>query len=186
MRRWGITHHLTTAYHPQANGMVEQAHCQLKDALRTRTAGSDWAYHLPWVLLGLWVAIKEDSSLSSAELVYRAPLVMPGQLPGIPESPPAVFREGVRAAPSHLAGRSPALPQLSMSIPATLADSYFMYVHCSGAKPPPSPAYSGPLTVISRFSKYFVLDMGDRQEYVTVDRLNPNPRGQGPYKALMF
>ena len=109
--RWGITHHLTTTYHPQENVIFEQAHCQLKDTLRARIAGSDWASHLPWVLLGLWVAPKEDSSLSSAELVYGAPLVMPGQLPGIPESPPVVFQEAVRAAPSHLAGRSPGLPQ---------------------------------------------------------------------------
>ena len=52
-RRWGITHHLTTAYHPQANGMVERAHRQLKGALRARTAAGDWMLHLPWVLLGL-------------------------------------------------------------------------------------------------------------------------------------
>ena len=49
--------------------MVERVHRQLKDTLRTRTAGSDWASHLPWVLLGLGVAPKEDSSMSSAELV---------------------------------------------------------------------------------------------------------------------
>ncbi len=30
----GIKHVLTTAYHPQSNGMVERVHRQLKDALR--------------------------------------------------------------------------------------------------------------------------------------------------------
>ena len=57
----GYLHHLTTAYHPQAIGMVERCHRQLKDALRARTAGSDWPSHLPWILLGLWAAPKESS-----------------------------------------------------------------------------------------------------------------------------
>ena len=43
-----------------------------------------------------------------------------------------------------------------------------------GAKSPLSPAYSGPYAVISRFPKYFILDMGDRQEFVSVDRLKPH------------
>ena len=68
--------------------MVERSHRQLKDALR---AGADWPSHLPWVLLGLLTAPKEDSSISSAELLYDAPLVLPGQLPGVPEPPLAVF-----------------------------------------------------------------------------------------------
>ena len=87
-QRLGTLHHLTTDYHPQANGMVERSHRQLKDALR---AGADWPSHLPWVLLGLLTAPKEDSSISSAELLYGAPLVLPGQLPGVPEPPLAVF-----------------------------------------------------------------------------------------------
>ena len=87
LRRWGISHHLTTAYHPQANRMVERVHRQLKDALRVCTAGGDWASHLPWVVLGLRVAPKEDSNMSSAELVYREPLVTPGQVSGqVPKS----------------------------------------------------------------------------------------------------
>jgi len=32
--QYGIQHNLTTAFHPQANGMVERLHRQLKDALR--------------------------------------------------------------------------------------------------------------------------------------------------------
>jgi hypothetical protein len=39
----GIKHVLTTAYHPQSNGMVEHVHRQLKDALRARGAGSSVA-----------------------------------------------------------------------------------------------------------------------------------------------
>ncbi len=46
--RLGISRSLTTAFHPQSNGMVERAHRQLKDAMRARAAGHDWPSHLPW------------------------------------------------------------------------------------------------------------------------------------------
>ena len=42
------------------------------------------------------------------------------------------------------------------------------------AKSPLSPAYSGPYAVTSSFPKYFILDMGDRQESISVDRLKPH------------
>ncbi len=75
----GMAHHQTSAYHPQANGLVERFHRQLKDALRPRLCGLDWAEHLLWVLLGLRAAPKEDSAVSSAELVLGSQLVLPGQ-----------------------------------------------------------------------------------------------------------
>jgi transposase InsO family protein len=62
----GIKHVQTTAYHPQSNGMVERTHRQLKAALRARLGGSRWPEHLPWVLLGLRTAPKEDSGISAA------------------------------------------------------------------------------------------------------------------------
>ena len=64
----------TTAYHPQSNGMVERCHGQLKAALRARLASTEWPEHLPWVLLGLRTAPKEDSAISSAELMFGTPL----------------------------------------------------------------------------------------------------------------
>jgi transposase InsO family protein len=74
MRRLGIRHNMTVAYHPQSNGAVERFHRRLKDALRARAAAADWPLHLPWVLLGLRAAPREDSGVSAAELVYGAPL----------------------------------------------------------------------------------------------------------------
>ena len=87
----GIHHITTTSFHPQSNGMVEWSHRQLKDALGSCMAGSDWLDHLPWVLLGLRLAPKEDSAVSSAELVYGAPLTLPVQFLAAPEPPAEVF-----------------------------------------------------------------------------------------------
>ncbi len=55
-----IQHSQTTAYHLQSNGMVERFHRCLKDALRARCAAANWVDHLPWVLLGLRAAARED------------------------------------------------------------------------------------------------------------------------------
>ena len=70
--------------------------------------------------------------------------------------------------------RHAAPPQPSKVIPAALVDSSFVYVHHGGAKLPLSPTYCGPFAVVSRFPKYFILDMGDRQESISVDRLKPH------------
>jgi len=109
----GIKHVLTTAYHPQSNGMVERVHRQIKDALRARGAGPAWHSHLLWVLLGLRATPKEDSAVSSAELVTGTPLVLPGQLLHVPDPPgvdvpppptrPLSYAAAANTPPAHLA-----------------------------------------------------------------------------------
>ena len=54
----------TTAYHPQANGLVEHLHRQLKSALTAREAGTSWADHLPWVILGIPTTFRPDLGTS--------------------------------------------------------------------------------------------------------------------------
>ena len=81
---------------------LERTHPQVKDTLRTPPLATDLPSQILWVLLGLRAIPKEDSSLSSAELLYRAPLVLPGQLPGFCEPPLAVFHKSTRAAPLPL------------------------------------------------------------------------------------
>jgi transposase InsO family protein len=78
-RRLAIQHKLTTAYHPQANGMLEHVHRQLKDSLRACAAAADWEAHLPWVLLGLRAAPKDDSGVSAAELAFGSKLRLPAE-----------------------------------------------------------------------------------------------------------
>jgi transposase InsO family protein len=91
----GVSQQMTTAYHPQSNGIVERTHRQLEDP---STPALQWAQHLPWVLLGLRAAPKEDSGISSAELAYGAPLSLPGQFITAEEPPPATFVEKLRSA----------------------------------------------------------------------------------------
>jgi hypothetical protein len=91
--------------------MIERAHRQLKDSLRSRLAGVYWPQHLPWVLLGLRAAPKEDSGTSSAELVLGAPLTLPGQfLSSLEPSPPPVSQ-----FVETLQNSSPSLPTRPLS-----------------------------------------------------------------------
>ncbi|KAK3757386.1 hypothetical protein RRG08_050088 [Elysia crispata] len=75
--RLGVKLHHTSAYHPQANGMIERFYRTLKTALKARLTGPNWVEELPWVLLGLRTTPKEDLGYSSAELVYDEPLTIP-------------------------------------------------------------------------------------------------------------
>ena len=74
----GCKIHHTTAYHPQANRLVERFHRSLKVALRARLTTESWVDDLPWVLLGLRTMPKEDLGTTVAEMVYGEPLAVPG------------------------------------------------------------------------------------------------------------
>jgi len=75
----GINIKQTTAYHSQANGIVEQLHRQLKASLMAHCIDASWYFQLPWTLLGIHTDIKEDIRVSTAELVYGQSLIIPGQ-----------------------------------------------------------------------------------------------------------
>ena len=81
-----MKHIKTISYHPQANGLVERFHGHLKSALRERLTDPNWIDELPWVLLGIRTAPKEDLHTSSAELVYGAPLTVPGDFVTAPNT----------------------------------------------------------------------------------------------------
>ncbi len=174
----GIDHIMTTAYHPQAHGMIERTHRQLKDALRARLAGVSWPEHLPWVLLGLRAAPKEISDISSAELVHGSPLVLPGQFVDIPEPPAESFLEALRAVPAVPQGRRSYAEAASMAnLPDTLRVASHVYVRRGQVAPPLTPLYQGPYRVVERGPKVFKLDLGGREDTVSVDRLKPH-RGE--------
>ena len=74
---FGIKH--TTAYHPQAKGMVERLHRQLKVSLKARTTSPHWMKHPPFTFLGLQTAWRKELGCSLAELVYGSILRIPGE-----------------------------------------------------------------------------------------------------------
>ena len=75
-----IRHAVTTAYHPQSNGLVERFHRQRKEGMRLQAAGAAWLERLPWLLLGIRSAPKEDAGRSAAEPALGALLALPQQL----------------------------------------------------------------------------------------------------------
>ncbi|WP_435316540.1 DDE-type integrase/transposase/recombinase, partial [Klebsiella pneumoniae] len=76
-RRLGISTTTTSAYNPEANGMVERFHRSLKAALMSRCSSERWKPELPWVMLGLRTAPKDNDDHSPAERVYGDPLTVP-------------------------------------------------------------------------------------------------------------
>ena len=55
----GLKCNNTAAYHPQANGLVERMHRQLKASLRAVLEDDNWMDPLPAVLLGLGLARRQ-------------------------------------------------------------------------------------------------------------------------------
>jgi len=72
----GIKHIRTTAYHPEANGIVERFHRQLKAAIKAHQTEA-WTKVLPIILLGIRATWKEDIKSTPAEMVYGEPIRLP-------------------------------------------------------------------------------------------------------------
>jgi hypothetical protein len=182
MKKLGIKHLMTTAFHPQSNGLVERTHRRLKEALKARLAGSDWPSHLPWLLLGLRAAPREDSGLSVAELLYGAPLSLPGRVQTAAEPAADVFGSQLRSSLPCVATRPP--PAKGGSEPAAeLFQSTHVYVRSPPAAGVLCTAYRGPYEVIKRTPKFFILKIGQKFDAISVDRLKPHTGGSPPATA---
>ena len=165
---------MTTSYHPQANGMVERVHSQLKDSLCAREAGAE---HLLWVLLGLRAAPKETTGISSAQLVLGKPLVLPGELKDVAESPAVDFSSQLASVdpPPTCQPRSYAeVAASNITISKQLQEAPYVYMRRGGTIPPLAPVYSGPFCVLHAGPKVFTLEVGAMRETVSVDRLKPH------------
>ena len=144
----------TTAYHPQSNGMVERCHGQLKAALRARLASTEWPEHLPWVLLGLRTAPKEDSAISSAELMFGTPLSLPAEFIRDAEPPAEHFLERLRGMEMP-ATRPLTYAEVAAKPPTALMEASHVYIRRGGAITPLAPLYTGPYKVLARQAKFF-------------------------------
>ena len=172
----GIQLHHTTAYHPQANGLVERFHRHMKSALRARLTSPNWLDELPWVLLGIRTAPKDDLHCSSAELVFGSTLTVPGDFVATPHGQQDAatvlpqLRETVRKfvpTPTTRHGHS------RTSVPPDLQSSQYVFVRRDAHRTSLQRPYNGPFQVLESGPKFFKIDFGGKPDTVSVDRLKP-------------
>ena len=178
-RLLGISNSTTTAYHPQANGMVERFHRQLKAALMAVASDRGWMASLPLVLLGLRSSWKQDLDSSPAELLYGEALRLPGDFAAKTAfSSPSDFASDLHARMTAIRA-SPASAHLRAgSEPSDDALHRFRgiqsaYVRIDASKPPLCRPYAGPFEIVSKSPKYFVLRVKGKDDKISVDRLKP-------------
>ena len=176
-KAFGSTLHFTTAYHPQSNGMVERFHRSLKNALKCRMQGPNWASELPWVLLGLRSTPKEDISASTAELLYGTPLVLPCSFwPSEETTSRQDMLQFLRQA-SETVAKLVQPPKVrrkeTVFIPASLESCAHVFIRDDKVKPPLTPPYSGPFKVLERGELSFKVQIGEKSDWVSIARLKP-------------
>ena len=172
---FGTQLHYTTAYHPQANGLVERFHRQLKSSLRARLNGPDWVDELPWVLLGIRTQPKEDLQTSSAELVYGAPLTLPGEF--VAEGADVTSKRFIEILRNKITHLNPTPTtrhcRTTSFIPRDQQYCEYVFVRRDAHRTPLQMLYEGPYRVLQRDEKAFTVDIGGRPELISIDRLKP-------------
>ena len=167
----------TTAYHPQANGMVERFHRQLKAALEAQTNPDAWMDSLPLILLGIRTALKEDISATVAEMVYGTTLRLPGEFfttsPTNSLPDPSDFATNLRNHFKSIRPSPPRQTQRNSNIPPALSTTTHVFIRHDAVRKPLQPPYDGPYPVVKRTDKHFTVNINGRNETVSIDRLKP-------------
>ena len=121
----------------------------------------DWARHLPWALLGIRAAPKEQLSL-------------PGQLLHTEEVPADSMRERVKMALQSFTGAARTYAEVVSEVPPELRGVSHVYVWRGAVGPLLTPCYNGLYEVLERSPKFFMLQIGKRVEVVSADGLKPH------------
>ena len=183
VKNWGTKHIMTTAYHPEANGMVERLHRRLKESLIA--LGNDerhqWYWKLPMTLLALRTTVKPDIGASPSDLVYGEGVTVPGQLIGPPQLTDDELLRQQRSTLSNLrveverlqpkptsAHRNP-----RVNVPDELSTATHVLVR-KGLQPSLTAPYEGPYRVLSRTPTGYRLQFPGRDsDVVALSRLKP-------------
>lgn len=170
----GVQRIRTSAYHPRANGMVERFHRSLKTALKAYPT-ADWAVNLPFVLLGLRTAFKEDLNCSAAELVYGKSLDLPADFFSRPRGTeiPGDLVADLKERMSKIVPAQTRPKEVTFYIPDSLDKCSHVFVKVGGRPTGLSPPYEGPFRVIRRLRHTVVIDRGGRNDSIHRDRLKP-------------
>ena len=158
LKTWGIRHTTTTAYHPEANGMVERLHRRLKESLMALCDDDPnrWFWKLPMALLSLRTTLKPDIGASPADLVYGEGLAVPGDLlPSFTND-----QNNSQQRQNALAGLRLEVERLQptqtsahrvpdVHIPDDLRNATHVMIRRGGVQPPLTQPYTGPYRVES-------------------------------------
>lgn len=174
----GINRIRTTPYHPQANGMVERFHRQLKSSLIARCNTVHWSEELGLVLLGIRASVREDLKCSPSELVYGQTLKIPGEFfVNTPLSEPVNPCNFVDRLRNKMQTIFPTNTRSNNSnnvyVPKSLDTCSHVFVRIDKVKPTLHPAYEGPYKVIRRLRKCLVLEMKGKPKTISIDRVKP-------------
>ena len=177
-KQFGIELRHTMAWHPQANGMIERFHRQLKAAIMAHS-NENWIEALPLVLLGIRSAFKEDIKATSAELVYGEPLRLPGEFLSKPTQneviDPSHFLDRLRKCISRLRP----IPASRHSQPGSfvfkelLNNCSYVFLRIGPIRRSLQQPYKGPYEVTSRDEKNVSLKINNQIIKVSIDRVKP-------------
>lgn len=171
----GATHLRTSPYHPEANGMVERLHRQLKVAIKCHE-NDDWTDTLPIILLGIRTALKEDLKATAAEMVFGSTLRLPGDFFTVSKQKDGSsefvnkLREQIRnvkPTPGTRHGTN------KVFVFKELYSSPYVFLRNDATTKSLEPPYQGPYEVIERSDKNFVIHVNNKNVKVSIDRLKP-------------
>ena len=181
---WGIKAIHTTAYHPEANGLVERFHRRLKESLMALCNEERhlWFWKLPMSLLSIRTTLKADIGASPSDLVYGEGLSIPGEL--LPDAP---IHEGelhhqrqqqlanLRLEVERLQPTpTSAHRQPQVHVPPDLATATHVFVRRGGVQPTLASPYEGPFRVASRTASGVKVHLPGRGiEEVALARIKP-------------
>ena len=171
----GSTRLRTTAYHPQANGLVERFHRHLKSSLMAQ-GRRDWFHALPLVMLGIRAAFRPDLDCSAAELTYGTSLRLPGEFyePASTTAPdPSHYVQYLKAIMNDLRPSPSRHDRKSVWIPGDLQSCTHVFVRTDSVRKPLQPPYTGPYRVLKRHTKFFTVDVKGKPDAISLDRLKP-------------
>ena len=181
---WGIKHITTTAYHPEANGMVERLHRRLKESLMAlgNSERHLWYWKLPMTMLALRTTVKADLHASPSDLVFGEAISIPGQiLPSEPLSDEELLAQQRRTL-ANLRVEVDRLQPVPTSrhrrprvfVPEELDTCTHVFIRRGGVHPCLTTPYDGPFRVLERTEDGFRVEFPGRgSDIVAKARLRP-------------